>query len=48
MPEAKDSNFEQEIAASLQRQPHLFLRLMQNSLTVAESLHRSRGTIPSL
>jgi hypothetical protein len=38
MPETKDSNFEQEIAASLQRQPHLFLRLVQNSLTVAESL----------
>jgi hypothetical protein len=38
MPESKDNNFEQEIAASLQRQPHLFLRLIQNSLTVAENL----------
>jgi NurA domain-containing protein len=27
-----------EIAESLQRQPHLFMRLLQNSLTVAESL----------
>src|SRR6266404_5830639 len=31
-------NVEKEVAASLQRQPHIFLRLMQNSLTVAESL----------
>lgn len=38
MAETKESNFEQEIAASLQRQPHIFLRLMQNSLMVAESL----------
>jgi hypothetical protein len=27
-----------EVAESLQRQPHLFMRLLQNSLTVAESL----------
>ncbi len=38
MAETKESNFEQEIAASLQRHPHIFLRLMQNSLMVAESL----------
>src|SRR2546425_13340403 len=33
-----EGRFEKEVAASLQRQPHIFLRLMQNSLTVAESL----------
>ena len=38
MAETKESNFEQEIAASLQRHPHILLRLMQNSLMVAESL----------
>src|SRR5207248_6590661 len=27
-----------EIAEALQRQPHLYMRLLQNSLTVAESL----------
>lgn len=36
--ETKDLNVENEVAASLQRQPHIFMRLMQNSLTVAESL----------
>lgn len=29
---------EKQVAASLQRQPHLYMRLLQNSLTVAESL----------
>lgn len=33
-----DGPFENEVARSLQRQPHLFMRLMQNSLTVADSL----------
>src|SRR5438034_3699791 len=30
--------FDKEVAESLQRQPHLYMRLLQNSLTVAESL----------
>lgn len=34
----KDLAVEKEVATSLQRQPHIFMRLMQNSLTVAESL----------
>src|SRR5579875_1430764 len=30
-----------DVEAKLQRQPHLYLRLVQNSLTVAESLRRN-------
>jgi len=30
-----------DIEAKIQRQPHLYLRLIQNSLTVAESLRRN-------
>jgi hypothetical protein len=33
-----DNIREKEVAVLLQRQPHIFMRLMQNSLTVAESL----------
>jgi hypothetical protein len=32
---------EKDVAATLQRQPHLFLRLLQNSLTIAEGLRQS-------
>ena len=30
-----------DIEAKIQRQPHLYLRLIQNSLTVAESLRQN-------
>src|SRR5436309_15665348 len=30
-----------DIEAKIQRQPHIYLRLIQNSLTVAESLRRN-------
>ena len=37
-PDSASDSSVVEIAESLQRQPHLFMRLLQNSLTVAESL----------
>jgi hypothetical protein len=37
-PEHESDSSVSEVAESLQRQPHLFMRLLQNSLTVAESL----------
>src|SRR5438045_2352531 len=39
--DAESDSSVSEVAESLQRQPHLFMRLLQNSLTVAESLRNN-------
>lgn len=41
MPRTDGLSAQENIESKIQRQPHLYLRLMQNSLTVAESLRRN-------